>query len=271
MIHILPICILFLGISTASAQYEGFSAYAAMSPHFPCDQFLQIESHAKEPAMAVLWGTFGDDTTCIQRFLAKFADRPHALEIHFSDEVCRRNSNCEDGEFFPQFSVAHWSQILASANPYALQAVWDRLSDIRAVVDKYSNSNTQLVLSTGLEDDYSPQAYAILSHVLRAWWPYILIRSPNHGGAVSPALFKESHGSGARCSGSAQIVNPDGSLLSLSESRAFMQANRNCYIALLWNAISQGKTVNNKPVFPRKSRTFIITAADVANYGALLK
>src|SRR4051812_2459540 len=73
----------FMPIRTILAEeirYRGVSSYSAMAPNFPCSRFLQIAERAKNPALAILWKTFGDSPECARQFFQRFKDRPTFLE-----------------------------------------------------------------------------------------------------------------------------------------------------------------------------------------------
>ncbi len=89
--------------SNANAEpYVGLSAFAAMNPSFPCNDWLgtlqEGTRRVSKPAMAIVWGTFGSNGACVQRFLTQNRDRPHLLEIHFSNQTCLKYRRCATGE-----------------------------------------------------------------------------------------------------------------------------------------------------------------------------
>lgn len=261
-----------LAPEAASAQFTGLSAYAATSPRFPCDAYLNIVERAQYPAMAIVWGTFGDDLTCAERFLDTNKDRPHLLEIHFSNEACRRKHNCGEGELARTLSVKSYDLALRTNHFLTIRELELRAVAIRDWANDHGNSNTNMLLSTGLEDDLSDSAYVQLHRHIRFFWPYLITRSPNgaaHGHTL-PGDFRERHGNGARCRSAAELVNEDGSTPSTAESRRFLSRNRGCLARFLWRAKHQGRTKNNRPVYPRRSRIFDIPDRDVETLGQLL-
>ncbi len=256
--------------SPAAAQYTGISAFAALHPQYPCDALLAATDFSARPAIAVLPGTFGDDWSCVARFIQRNSGKPHAVEVHLSNETCRRNHNCADGELYPQFDRRVWSKILEERNPYAFQAIADRISNLNAIRDHLSNPNTTWILSTGLEDNYTNQAFSNLYPFVAAHWGGITVRS----GHSTKGVLRESHGANARCSGNTTVVNEDGAVQTNRKSDKFLARNSSCFLRLLWRPWHQGRSitknrVNPEPI-PPKLRTFSFPATDVTALGGLL-
>lgn len=258
--------------ATAHANYSGLSAFAAMNPRFPCDQYLNTVTRAQYPAMSVLWdSSFGTDKLCITRFLEAHKDRPHMLQIHIWNAVAWRNRSGEPGDFFPSLTVKEVNWLLENQNQIFLQAVADRLLEIQTFVVQYGNWNTQVMLSTGLEDNYSARAYGELATFIRPRWNYLMNRNPEGSSRdVGISNFGELHGNGAVCRGRNLVSNEDGSAQTLKASTRWMQKNGACFARFLWRNAHQGRSKSGKAVYPRRSRTFEITDRDVRELGTLL-
>lgn len=266
------ILFMLLCTSTSTAQYVGLSSYAAMSPNFPCDKFLAIQSCAKYPAMTVLWGAFGNDTTCIQRFLTTFKDRPHLLEVHFSNESGRFTGLGPD--FLPWMSVRDYNWNLENWNNVAYQAIEDRLTEIINLYSTYGTLNTQSMLSTGLEDRFTSQAHFNLAYFIKRRWPWLLVRStvlPDR--SIIPGEFVERHGSKYSCTGGFWVLNQDSSTNpSKTTNTQFLRRNTPnlCLGLFFWNSKHQGRIGSYKRL-PLTGRTFIIPDGDVPYYCNLLR
>lgn len=247
------------------AQFVGVSSLAAMSPRFPCEAFLATSDFSRRPAMVILWGTFGDDLTCAARFTERYKDKPHFIEIHFSNETCRRNGNCAAGELRPDLNRTAYSKALERRDPSVLLAVHDRVRNIRAGVEAIRNANTFLALSSGLEDNYSAAGFIALVQELQPEWPYLIVRS----GSRFLTFPTERHGLGAKCGGTTIIANVDGGRGSRAQERKFLRVNAGaCLASFLWRAEQQGRIRNRWS--PPASRDFIWTASDVIEQGAML-
>ncbi|MBD1999228.1 hypothetical protein H6G00_21865 [Leptolyngbya sp. FACHB-541] len=151
----------------SSEPYIGLSAFAAMNPSFPCDSWLRTTRGLNKPAMAVLWGTFGNSGACMERFLYQNRNRPHLLEIHFSNQTCLEvedGRRCEDGELLrfnerrqPANTQDFNQEVLQ--NPALQNRIRDRIRRINQWLITHKNSNTKAVVSLGLEDEYSLEAF----------------------------------------------------------------------------------------------------------------
>lgn len=255
-------------VAAVLAQFVGVSSFAALSPSFPCEAFLATSDFSRRPAMTVLYGTFGDDWSCVSRFIDRYRDKPHLLQVHFSNETCRRNRNCRSGEMRGDLSVAQYSRAIEGGDPAILREIRDRIRDIRAVVEILRGRETYLVLSAGLEDDYTPGAFSRLVRELEKEWPYLIVRS----GSKFSTFPRERHGLGARCEGSVLVANVDGAVAGYFTQRKFALANKDdCLATFLWDKDHQGRGRRNSSKVDPKLRVFEWTPEDVVSYGAILE
>lgn len=257
-----------------AARYRGLSAFAAMSQKFPCDRFLETMRGVDNPAMSVLWGTFGNSGQCMARFMEENRDRPHLLQIHLSNQVCVRKQNCGSGELFRQVKVKRYNKMLEGNDAAMIHAVSTRVHQIRAWVNGNKNHNTRVMLTTGLEDNYSTRGYRNLVKMIEnSGWPYDLARNPvlESTQTSSPpyqhrsAKFIELHGihppfpRTRRC-----VANLDGvsvqtgdkagysDVISPRQAKRFLRDHDGCVAALLWYAPLQGYEKGGDFIPPRK-------------------
>lgn len=252
-------------------HYEGGAMLAAMNDRFskpegdsPCDRFLNIVSHAQYPAMAVVWSTFGDDLTCVRKFIAAFSDRPHLLEIHFSNETCRR-SKCEKEELMPSWGVEKMNAALEREDKPLGDAVNSRMLDIYAAVAALRASTTKVILSTGLEDNYTDKAFDHMQLWLRMVWADQILRNPvSHGNHYKGgADLLEHHNPDPRFAGQSCIASEDGLYdRQTKQTRDYFLNSTNCLATLFWRPNFQGRA-KGQALTPPKSRTFTVTDTDV--------
>jgi hypothetical protein len=256
--------------SIAVGQYKGFSAFAAQHPKFPCGRFLQISRHADKPIMAVLFSTFGSKTACIKKFAHKFKDRPHAIEIHFNNETCRRGGRtCYEQELFKRLSPSQYSNALQRMSDDVRNRIQKRLSRIIALTES-GNSNTRFLLSLGLEDEYHPEAAVALFNVVKKSWPYEIVRNP--AGEKSDdrnADIIELHSANS-IFGKNQVClfNQDGLEGGVEQAEFLFAKYRRCVATIAWTKEAQG--IGEK-FTPPLERTFKISRKDVKDYGRLLR
>ncbi len=240
-----------------------------MNPRFPCDRYIHIVEAADAPALSVVWGTFGDDTTCPATFLDYFADRPHLLQIHLTNETCRRNSNqCFEGELFGDVTVPQFNRRLQNYDLPTYAQIDSRIRDILTFVEKSKNENTTLVLSLGLEDNYTLPAYLSLRAYALTLWPYFVSRNPvgGHAGSHVPGDILERHSRRSRFSSPLCIANEDGNNQSFSDSLAFIHRYAGCLGTFIWRAPAQGRGFKGDSltrITPPRKRTFTISGKDI--------
>jgi hypothetical protein len=170
-------------VSTVHADHAalGLSAFAIQAPQYQgilCSRMLRAVNHSQRPALAALYHTFGQENTCLKKFWRLSGKRniPHLTEIHFSNEVGRRNDKHDDLDFLPQFSVSQYNRLLEEMPPSLENTIRMRVREIVALIEPYKNTGT-FILSTGLEDNYSVTAWLNIYRIISAEWPYEIARS----------------------------------------------------------------------------------------------
>lgn len=256
--------------TNVAAQHKGFSSFSGMSEHFPCSRFLKIAKKSENPAMVVLYGTFGESFHCINRFLATFKDRKHVIEVHFSNESCRKFGRCKQGEFFGRDSVKTYNARLIRNKDGVRKKIHIRTEQI--LLGIRPNKNTRLLLSTGLEDRLYVRAWKNLYASIKDIWPYEIIRAPegNHPQYHRGAGI-ELHGPDAdyrerKCT----VWNQDGFESGLSETARLFSRYSHCGVLFSWTARAQGIHDNRRFIEPL-DRDFKISREDILIYGNLLK
>lgn len=270
---IISLILCMIGSVSAQAQYTGVSAFAGLNPRFPCREYLQILNQSPAPAMAVLWdSSFGTDLACVTRFLHENAHKDHLIQIHLANNVCWRNRTCEAGDFWSGLDSKMVNYLLENQSQLFLQSIADRLGAIREYMAAHGTARTQTVLSLGLEDNFSPRAYEIISNFVRERWPWILVRNPEGSHRdLGVALFREEHGARARCRGRTAIASEDGSTQSASQSRRWLTRNTHCFVRFLWRPAHQGRQRSGRFKSGRFNREFEISKKDVEQLGRLLR
>ena len=263
--------ILLIPLSASAQQYRGVSAFAAMHPGYPCDALLATTDFSPLPAMAVLYETFGYQTNCIERFTQRYYNKPHLLQIHFSNEVCRRNRNCID-ESLGGYSVDKYNEALERMDPDLVTKIRLRMFFLRSLSDAVKNSNTRIIIGAGLEDNYSSKAYENLVSILREQWPWEISRNRHIGGrSLQDAQLEEFHSVNARKGSLPCIANEDGNYeQDKKRSAKFIRHYGACSAVFLWREEHQGRSEGGKRIPPKK-RKFVYTAKDVVELGRLLR
>lgn len=242
-----------------------------------CTEALKAFNGVKNPCLSILWKTFDrPGGNCAQRFLFENRSKPHTLQIHFDDSTYRRRAEYYFGAITPEYKRDQYNRELQNRDEYVLSEVRNRALEILQFKIDYGFENSEFILTTGLEDDYTGSAFkAVYEEIKKNIGPGFYIgRNPNgtqesnyrtddldfielH--SVKPR-FKDS--SRARCFASTdgygiefQNRNRTGSkpgVLSIPEVRRFIRryANRGCRVFLWWPD-PQGR---GGPVFLEPSR-----------------
>lgn len=239
-----------------------------MHENYPCDKLLRIAEKAKNPALSILWETFGDSTECARRFFDKFKDRETLLQVHFSNEVCRKGGRCADNAF-PGDSTREYNRRLEEFSEETIGVLWRRLDDIKRFIYATANPNTFVVIGGGLEDRYTRKAWDNLGNFLYFNSIFAVSRNPSGGSKNSDyAAAMETHSTAGQPAFNC-IANEDGNDQSKDESRAFLDRYKSCLAVFLWDSTHQGYELGG-PKPPHKERTFRIPAKDVIKYRDLL-
>jgi hypothetical protein len=253
----------------ASAEpYKGFSAYAAMHERFPCSRYLQLAGMSERPVMAVLYGTFGRNSSCIKRFAHKFRNKPHLIEIHPTNETCRHAPRiCLKGEVFKNLRVQEYNGLLEAMPEYAKVKLLVRLKRI-VDITALGNSFTTWVLSTGLEDSFTRKAYENIVSLYRENWPFLIARSSTSDVAYTRgADFNELHTATARFGKKPCIWNQDGLSGGQLQAASLFERFANCDVLIGWTERSQG--IGKVWTYPRK-RSFELSNSDIDGYGRII-
>ncbi|MCB0320916.1 MAG: hypothetical protein KDD60_08310, partial [Bdellovibrionales bacterium] len=95
----------------------GISAFGIQSPTFqgrPCRRTLKILRQQSLPAISMLFETFGMEDQCLRRFWERTeADgKRHLTQIHFSNEVGRKNALMGDRGFYKEYNIDQYNELL---------------------------------------------------------------------------------------------------------------------------------------------------------------
>lgn len=279
-ILIAMICWLERGVYVCKAEpYVGWSSFAAMNKRFPCERFLASYDGVERPALSVLWGTFGKDMSCIERFMSTTQGRDRLLQIHFSNENCRKKERCLAGELMPRMSVRRFNSALELRRKRVRQAVKRRVENILAKITPLIDDRTKVILTLGLEDQFTDRAALNLKRMIKRDWNYGIVRNPLNVYSRSVARYFEYHSlyppRREHC-----VYNPDGRSVRLrgdskyrpsvsrQEFRRAVRSYCHCTGIFGWNAESQG--IGEKFVAPRR-RSFAFSRADSRRVNMILK
>ncbi len=175
---------------THDRHWVGLSAFGIQSANFQgkiCKDFIKTVLISPDPAIAILYNTFGNDNRCLIKFWKKSIKlgKTFLTEVHFSNEAGRRASNLDDFDILPDVGVDEYNLLLEEMPKWLEKEIRLRAREILALTSGYEEAG-KFVLSTGLEDNYTPLAWENLYNVLVSEWPYSIVRNP-----VQTAIMKK--------------------------------------------------------------------------------
>lgn len=190
----------FIVVNIASAKYLiGLSTFPIQSENFEetdCNQVIKMAKGVTHPAIAILYNTFGSNEECLEKFwnATERLGKRHITEIHFSNEAGRRTGNVDRKDFLRKLDVKSYNKALKEMPDWLQRRIRRRVLSIKKIVRKH-RKNGYFILSTGLEDNYSKQAWYNLYKVIKKYWPYAIARSNvKHNTWVAPGdVWDERH------------------------------------------------------------------------------
>ena len=129
MIKSLLVIVLIPMLAIAQESTVGMAFYSIQNKTFPCDKALKVFDGVKKPALMFLWSTFGDNLNCVRKFI-ELPQNKKEIFIHISNECCRRNRTCKNGELLKEHSVAGLNNLIELRNKKVKKAYQDRLNKI---------------------------------------------------------------------------------------------------------------------------------------------
>lgn len=261
----------------ARKGFLGIATYAAMNPKFPCGKAIRALRRGGGDAIQVLYGTFGQDFSCLNRFTQIFHGIPHLVSIHLSNEVCRRNRTCAKNELSYRIHKSKYSKLLERGNIKILESYAQRVDSTLSKLER--NDNTILLFTTGLEDNYSTKAYKKLSSFLKNKYEsekILFSRSPMRRISTNGDIT-QFHGPRlgmAKPIDLRRVYNLDSVHLlgygGLNEKQTlqWLNSHKGAFARFIWAARWQGY---KRPFVPPLKRTFKFTSFDDKVIPRLLK
>jgi hypothetical protein len=248
----------------AADHYRGVMALGATHSRFPCSTLLSILESSARPAMSVLPRIFGDDLSCVKRFMARFADRDHALVIYGEDNTGRRNRKQYTGAWLRGVTIGDLNKRLERNDGATLRSYHRHVSAFLPQIVSAANINTRLVLVPSLEDNFTSRAWRNLSKHVRGWWPYQIARNSvndrNNYIAATEGVDRHTTAKAACIKGKLCVASNDGTYLSASRIGQWFKSNSGAHISMFWHPeCSNGRKRINDTKFtfsPPRTRSF---------------
>lgn len=168
-----------------------------------CSKALSVFEGVRTPSMVILWGTFGANNACVARYLSTYSNIPHILEVHITNNTCLRRGICRRGEMIRGVSWRRYNRLLEERDPATIRLLRSRIYQIARTMKRLRGPGSRILLSSGLEDNYTSAAYETVRSVLRdalTITPFEIVRSPMRvrSSATPVADLLEGHGRAPR-------------------------------------------------------------------------
>lgn len=252
-------------------QPNGISAMQIMSGHWhtaQCENLIASLKTLQDPAIAILQTSFGKSTFCLRKIGESFRNQDITLQIHFSNEVCRRNRNCTNLDHLYKDSVVKYNRALERSGLIPSVQVNRLLLRARALTKIFGDEpEHRFILSMGLESNYTKKAALNLYGQMRKNWSYEISYNPSkksYSNRINGTLH-ELHGYKSVSVGAHNcIANGDGSSIdgfdkywrgqsaTVQEARGW--ARENDCIHLLWIGRWQGFLGERRFIEPHRRR-----------------
>lgn len=248
----------------------GTAPYGLLSPHWPCAASVDADREVPVLRKAVLWNTFGNDTRCLEQYLAD--PRLAMLEIHLINEVCQRHGRCGEYEFLGGMTAREYNAKLLARDQVLTERLRRYLGAPSTFVKQHLRAHTACYISPGLESNLSTAAAANLIELVKPYFPSCrLVWNPVGGSPQArpiPGTIFEAHGPSPALSPPC-IANLDGVDVSFpdrpalvapsipySELGEYFRRSALCDATFIWIAEYNGLMTNRTFLDPRLRRHF---------------
>ncbi len=253
----------------------GFSSFAATHPSYKCSQFLKITKQIPNPAMTIVLKTFGDSYSCVSRFLKQNKNKKHFLQIHLTNETCRRQQGrCSDYEIESKASPYIFNKLVKLQDSQIKKEFQDRVKLADRIVKKYANFNTEITYTTGLEDNYDKKTYSTIYKWIKEINKGVKIaRNPNalRCDYFNGSTYCELHRQKSIFSNSSCIFNNDGNILNTKEQLKLFSKFRKCSVLFSWEPETQGRGKQGDKFAEPRNRFFPFPNRIVKQYNLFFK
>ena len=253
----------------------GTAEYAMLSPNWPCSLARQSENEVglKQLRKAVLWNTFGTETSCLSEYMSD--PRLVSLELHLINEVCQRHNNCESYEVVYGLTPKEYNHRLINKNEKLIEKLKDYFETPSQLINNGLPKNVECLINPGLESNLTVEAANVLIELVRPYFPNCKIvwnpvgNNPDakplprtvfelHGDdpVLSPPCNADLDGVDISFPSRPALVSPN---IPSSDIPAYIKRYSSCSNSFLWIAEYNGMT--GGPFINPRERTAFPTLA----------
>ncbi len=284
--------LIWLWAGTAAAQTICADFWAL--PKFSskqCGLAIQAANAARVPCLRTVYKAFGEDMSCLKRFVRANKRRRHVVQVFVANETCHRAGRKCTKHDTPTYKKPFSGGYVQVNNTLARQYA-DRFEALKTKLEVFKNEQTEIVYPVGLEDDFTRQGWGKIGRAIRERSPKsLLVRNPRRDLLpvdLHHADFNELHSSIPTGGGPPCIFGndgrdidfgtrrrPAGNPYTLPEARErIWSATGNCYYTGVWfdaQGVSNAwRSSRGRFVYPR-SRVIGDISADLRKLKAFIK
>lgn len=141
---------------------------AGMHKDFPVGDALKLYDGVERPFLGLLYLTFGNSEELLIEFKLSLDGRTSVVRIHISNEACRRNERCQEFDFLPELSVDDYNQALETGDPSVYGPIGALIESLAALLERHKAIGMEQYISTGLENNFTPEAECALIAFIRS-------------------------------------------------------------------------------------------------------
>jgi len=266
--------VLFLAVPVSVVAEElklGLAEFAMLSPHWPCEVVREKEKGLSTLRKAVLWNTFGKETTCLKKDLDD--PRTKLLELHLINEPCARNKQCGSYEFLNGISPKEYDDKLKNRDRELVKKLEEYFQEPAQFIAQNLKESTACYVSIGLESNVSSDAALVMKGLLEKHFPrckvvWNPVNESRWARPIDGTVF-ELHGAEASIP-SPCIANLDGEDISFPDRpsamgksiksgdlNTYFEKHKSCDVTFLWIAEMNGRGGDGPFIDPRDRKTFL--------------
>lgn len=249
----------------------GLAEFGMLSPHWPCDLVREKEKGLTTLRKAVLWNSFGKETSCLKKDLDD--PRMKLLELHLINEPCARNNQCGSYEFLYGIPPKEYDDKLKKRDPELIKKLEEYFQEPSQFLAANLKEGTSCYVSVGLESNVSSDAAGVMKGILEKHFPkckvvWNPVNKSRWAKPIEGTIF-ELHGTEASLS-SPCIANLDGEDISFPDRPSSMEKSiksgdintyldkyKECDVTFLWIAELNGRGGDGPFIDPRERRSFV--------------
>lgn len=186
-----------ISLQAYSDTFVGVSIFAAQGLNEKqCHRFLKVFEGVNKPAISFVWKSFDRNLfDCVAEFAKHNQNKKHIIQVHFLNGVSRRNGMLSRKDLLPKYNYQRLNKQLAKRGSRISIKLNREAGILKDYLTLISNKDTRIIVSLGLEDNYTNRAFREVENTLRIIFPNTDLSSNDVLNLRNdPSLINERHG-----------------------------------------------------------------------------